>query len=142
MSDQVNEVSAQTTVVATATPERRRFNDAEFVQACVQSTNVAELAKLTGLTVTTCNQRRSQLRGKGWPIPEYKKGATGQKHTGPTDADFETMAKVMGKTVEEVKALSAETSKKYQERSNKVRNGKAATANAANTEATSEPAKQ
>lgn len=105
------------------------MSDREFVAVCVGSKSLKEVVERTGLKESTVQQKRSKLRGEGWPIPEFTRGrttGTNKPKAGPTEEDLKALAESMGKTVDELKELSAQTKQTVAERAAKILEGRAA----------------
>lgn len=112
--------------------KRATLSDVDFVSKCQRVSRegggLDELAALTGLKRSTVLARRSALRAKGWPIEEFKRGSNGGNkvdHT-PTEEQFAELAKMMGKSVDEVKALSVATKATVEKRAAAIAAGRQA----------------
>jgi hypothetical protein len=108
---------------------KRVLTNMEFVTACGQVSSIEELAEKTGLTKTTCQQKRVKLKGEGWTFPEFKRGAGGagaRKPKGPTAEELAELAKLRGVTVEQLQTEAEDAKVKQAERSAKIKAGQAA----------------
>lgn len=106
----------------------KRLSNLEFVKASVGLTSIAAIAAATGLSETTVQQKRVQLRKAGWDLPELPRGVkTGGagKSQAPTVEELTELAKLTGKTLEELQLASVKNVTVMQERSEKIKAGQA-----------------
>lgn len=105
------------------------MSNVEFALACRTAKNLAELVVLSGQKESTVVQRRSKLRGEGWPIPEFTKGrvlGSGGGKKGPSLEDLERLAASSGSTVDALQAESVAIVSRVHEHAERVKAGKLA----------------
>jgi len=83
---------------------RVNVSNEKFVEACLESSTIAEVAAKTGLAATTVQQRRVRLRNSGTPLPEFTRGGGRKASKADLTAINALIAAKTGKSVDEVKA--------------------------------------
>ena len=113
-----------------------KMSDQDFYKVNFQAKSIAEVMAATGLKKESIQQRRTELRSKGWSLPEFHRSNEAQPTTaGPTEDDYKLMAELQGVTIEQVKQQAEKIKEETRRRGEAVRLGRAGRASGANVPA-------
>lgn len=86
---------------------RVNVSNEAFIKACLESTNIGEVAAKTGLAPTSVQQRRVRMRNDGVALPEFTRGGERKASKLDVAAINDMIAKQLGKSAEDVSKESA-----------------------------------